>query len=681
MSSSAAEPSAGVEALVTVVITSSPVRSNPSTRMLMECLASLDRHGDLSACKKVIMCDGFKVRSRSQLKQGVCTDEEAVLYRAFVHKVASLCREHPAFKRTRVVRLARRQGSAYAIREALEAHVRTPLVIIVPHDCVIARPVRLDAVAAAMHANPQKLCYVKLVGRSTCTYADAVLSQCTHARNRPDYAPAQLSFRDALTERLRVCVCDARLYLSARADGVRLQTSTAFGADVPVVPMLRYMDNAAMVSVRFLLERVFVPGSAVRRGTFIEDTFGKQTQMHAWLGSDEYRTKQPPSNGCFLLADGERSEPMMRHLDGKTYLDPEQRERAGLPAYPIDWTASLQEGSSATAADPAATPSRYTAADSAAAASSTSYSAADLVPLRDAICWDYMGGGCNAAACEKLKPRHAGVPVCGRHATTTLEMWGRRRRPPCPGDCGKAHPSLSELQASLQDALPTGSRLHVHVQAPPSFEHADAQRSSGSTSMYVAPRGMTHAAVEAVLSAQAPMALRVAIDVGFDGSMSSGERKSLATQCGIMHGIASQAEHRPHVSCIASASSAFFPAFRLPPRRCHLTARAACPRCVLARVSALPHCRRSRWRFVVAATRSTMPPRTRATDQERRRRRRPGPALKAATRAVRRTRRPPLLFCALPGWRGGIRWRGSLTTARPSRCSRSPASEDTSSSI
>jgi hypothetical protein len=174
-----------VDNLLTVVITSSPVRSNPSTRMLLESLASLDRNGGLSRCRKLIMCDGFKVRQRSQRKLGVVTDDEADLYRSFVREVASLCREHAAFRRTRVVRLARRQGSAFAIREAVEAHVQTPFVIIVPHDCVIARPVRLDAVANVMHANPHRVRYVKLVGASTANYADAVLSQCTCAGGQP----------------------------------------------------------------------------------------------------------------------------------------------------------------------------------------------------------------------------------------------------------------------------------------------------------------------------------------------------------------------------------------------------------------------------------------------------------------------------------------------------------------
>ena len=166
-----------IEALLTVVITSSPVRSNPSTRMLLECLASLDTNGGLSRCRKLIMCDGFKVRHRSQRKLGIVTDDEAILYGEYVRAIACMCREHSALRRTRVVRLARRQGSAFAIREAVEGHVHTPFVIIVPHDCIIARRVRLDCVAAMMQASAGRVNYVKIASPSTSNYADAVCAR------------------------------------------------------------------------------------------------------------------------------------------------------------------------------------------------------------------------------------------------------------------------------------------------------------------------------------------------------------------------------------------------------------------------------------------------------------------------------------------------------------------------
>ena len=50
---------------------------------------------------------------------------------------------------------------------------------------------------------------------------------------------------------------------------------------------------------------------------------------NAWVRGGRLRVtarRELPANGCFLLDDGEGS-PMMRHLDGKVYRDPEQAER------------------------------------------------------------------------------------------------------------------------------------------------------------------------------------------------------------------------------------------------------------------------------------------------------------------------------------------------------------------
>ena len=357
----APSPAMSIEQLLTVVITSSPVRSNPSTRMLLECLTSLDIHGDLSQCRKLIMCDGFKVREQSQRKLGIVTDEEAVLYREYIQSIARMCREQSVLERTRVVQLAEWQGSAYAIREAIEGHVQTPFVIIVPHDCIIARPVRLDAVVAMMHANADRVNYVKIGQPKHKDYAEAVCARVPRSRLGPhgpcwQHLLARLARSPAAW--LRVPCVQVLGRYGVRLEPTPMSTyapSSSLGAmaeasaemsTYALTPMLCYRDNIAMVSVRFLTEHVFTPRSGVRRGTFIEDTFGKNFQMRSWLHSAACAAKQPPSNGCFLLGDG-RAEPMIRHLDGKTYLDPEQRVRAGLKAYEngqdgyTDWTITL----------------------------------------------------------------------------------------------------------------------------------------------------------------------------------------------------------------------------------------------------------------------------------------------------------------------------------------------------
>lgn len=295
--------------------------------------------------------------------------------------------------------------------------------------------------------------------------------------------------------------------------------------------------------------------------------------LQDWLRSPAFHAKLPPNNGCFLLTD-DCCEPMMRHLDGKTYQDPEQRSEAGLPPYPTDWTATLKSAGetaemaesaaerAATEAEPEAEAETETEAEAEAEAAAMktqelARGACELVAIRDAICWDYLAGSCaESAGCSRLHPCHSRTAVCGRHATTLLGLWGRRQRPPCPGDCGKAHPSLADLEVGLAAALPHGSRLHVHTQPPPPSLGAaeptrrrdDGGAGCGSRSLYVAPSSLAPEQADAALATRAPMPLRVAIDVGFDDVMSLGERKSLATQCGLCHGIASQADARPHVA-------------------------------------------------------------------------------------------------------------------------------------
>ena len=171
-----------------------------------------------------------------------------------------------------------------------------------------------------------------------------------------------------------------------------------------------------------------------------------------------------------------------------------------------------------------------------------------IQPLRDALCWESLNEGCSADACELLHLRHAGLPVCGRHATSVLELWGRRRRPPCPEDCGRKHPTMSELETILADALPEGSRLYRHTHSLPFFEGSEPRGGAASQeSLFVVACNISPEQAELTLAARSPMPLRVALDIGFDNIMSDSERKSLATQCGLCHGIASRTEHRPHV--------------------------------------------------------------------------------------------------------------------------------------
>ena len=85
---------------------------------------------------------------------------------------------------------------------------------------------------------------------------------------------------------------------------------------------------------------------------------------------------------------------------------------------------------------------------------------------RGVVCWDHLiPKGCADSSCTLLHIcAPDGTTECGRHVTDTLCLWGvtRRRRPPCTGDCGRAHLLLTELVRAVEaGAARCGQRLHM----------------------------------------------------------------------------------------------------------------------------------------------------------------------------------------------------------------------------
>ena len=157
--------------------------------------------------------------------------------------------------------------------------------------------------------------------------------------------------------------------------------------------------------------------------------------------------------------------------------------------------------------------------------------------------------------------------------TDTLCLWGvtRRRRPPCTGDCGRAHLPLNELVRAVEvGAARCGQRLHMRRHeasalarwtallehtAPTSTAPAADDRPLGGGgsggaewSFHVAPHTVSDEAVEAELALRRPQGLRVAIDLAYDDAMTQSERRSLATQVSLCLSLVSQPERRGHLA-------------------------------------------------------------------------------------------------------------------------------------
>ncbi len=210
--------------LLTIIVTTSPIRSHPSTQLLEHTFDTFQFAGDEFAyeCTKVIVCDGCRVvaeenrssndreekkddttsqhqqqqqrqrkitRKYSNIKQnlrnGIATIDQAKNYIEFKLRLRKLCDEanlpttnHQTkknpFRNTRVVELEERHGYGFALRHALyHCCVDTPYVCVIQHDRTFMRPTPVTEVVSAMMSDPEKrIKYVGLTMRSNLMYYD-----------------------------------------------------------------------------------------------------------------------------------------------------------------------------------------------------------------------------------------------------------------------------------------------------------------------------------------------------------------------------------------------------------------------------------------------------------------------------------------------------------------------------
>ena len=280
----------GAHADVTVILTTSPTPSNPSTRLLEIVLRSVVRHEpSLQHCPKVIVCDGFILApptrtGRIRFKSGKVTHSHAEAYDEYKARLRDLVAAgdpHRGFANSQLLCLGKRHGFAFAIREALRL-VKTTFVLVVQHDRMFLRPGRLPNVLEVMRRDPA-LKHVGLLQKSTLTYARTVndkygIDVGPYVRRAPD---VQLTF----------------------------------------VPAVFMYDSTHVARAQWYREFVF--GNIVtsrgtfrlRTGDFIEDKLGQSMLS-------EIKALGMPAHALFgsflLLEDGVGSEiPVVYHLDGR----------------------------------------------------------------------------------------------------------------------------------------------------------------------------------------------------------------------------------------------------------------------------------------------------------------------------------------------------------------------------
>ena len=202
--------------LLTIIVTTSPIRSNPSTQMLEHTFDTFTFAGEEFAfeCNKVIICDGCRVleevqgnnnktdasappkiriyaNGRQNLRNGGATMGQSKNYQQFKEALRKLCDDannsenstRSPFRNTRVVELEERHGYGFALRHALRHCVDTPYVCVIQHDRNFMRLTPMREVVKAIVCDP-RIKYVGMSMKSNLMYYDIfcgkVCTQLSH---------------------------------------------------------------------------------------------------------------------------------------------------------------------------------------------------------------------------------------------------------------------------------------------------------------------------------------------------------------------------------------------------------------------------------------------------------------------------------------------------------------------
>jgi hypothetical protein len=132
-----------VSEMITVITTTNPIPSIPSTKHIYPAQKSLFRIPAFALCKKIIVFDG--------IQPGF--EDRATDYERYKQEVTTLTQTDPYFSNTELIFCEKWVHLAGAVRKAM-AQVTTPYVFIHQHDLLLMKNFDLNGLIATMDANP-----------------------------------------------------------------------------------------------------------------------------------------------------------------------------------------------------------------------------------------------------------------------------------------------------------------------------------------------------------------------------------------------------------------------------------------------------------------------------------------------------------------------------------------------
>lgn len=317
---------------ITLIITTSPTLSAPSTELLAAVLNSFQAHcSAVLSCKVILVFDSYdKVATDSRLKKGYVTEETASVYDEYKKNSCDLLlrqygwqAEVAQLRETRgeaeygspdstkpvdftiketqdgkikfVEAIGQRLGFGLAVRTALRL-VDTPYVWVHQHDWALTQDIPISEILRIMtdaQSNP----------------SEPIRYICLPSGRRASYATS-----DQVTAYPEL----HSLSLELTAD---YSPQNDPSAKVPLTPMFFWHDKPHIAETAHYLQRVFPSRFSISRGDFIEDSVGQ-------IARNQMKAGQWAKWATWLYNPASGNQVCLRHLHGRTWRGVEHRPLA-----------------------------------------------------------------------------------------------------------------------------------------------------------------------------------------------------------------------------------------------------------------------------------------------------------------------------------------------------------------
>ncbi|KAK4199328.1 hypothetical protein QBC40DRAFT_282305 [Triangularia verruculosa] len=340
------------EELVTVIITTSPTPSAPSTELLEQIAASFRKHCQaLVRCRVIVVLDTYDhVSTKPRLKKGHVTPDGASKYadykanakrlilkeysptgRPYGHGDLARTQEKAEFGsgaaayasqdntvvmnitttkdgRVKFVEPVQRLGFGLAVRSALRMTV-TPYVWIQQHDWALVTDIPLGPMLQIMHENRTPATKGEEEEKAAGSYQATrppVEYICFASIRMMEYATSDHVMHFPALRGITQ-LHKQNFTVQSMIEGGGIVTSR-----IPLTPFFHWHDKPHLASTSHYLDQVFYSRIAIQRGAFIEDTVGH-------VARDEMKEGNWKKWASWLYYPGEGKHLCLRHLKGRTW--------------------------------------------------------------------------------------------------------------------------------------------------------------------------------------------------------------------------------------------------------------------------------------------------------------------------------------------------------------------------